>query len=251
MTPSRYAAVVSTALVLVLAACGEKQEAPAPPPAPAASAPPTTAAPTPSSPLLDPSLANEKAPETFRVRFETTKGDFVVAVTRAWAPLGADRFYNLVKIGFFKDIAFFRVIEGFMVQFGIHGDPAISAAWRDAQIGDDPVQQSNLRGYLTFATAGPDTRTTQLFINFKDNSRLDASGFAPIGRVVEGMDVVDSLYAGYGEGAPQGQGPSQALAQSEGNAYFKEKFPQLDYIESATLIAAAVAEGRPAAGSMQ
>jgi len=243
MTPSRNAvALTATALLVLLAACGKKEEAPAPPPAPAASAPPSTAAPTPASPLLDPSLANQKAPETFRVRFETTKGDFVVAVTRAWAPLGADRFYNLVKIGFFEDIAFFRVIEGFMVQFGIHGDPAVSAAWRDATISDDPVKESNLRGYLTFATGGPDTRTTQLFINFKDNSRLDASGFAPIGKVVEGMEVVDSLYAGYGEGAPQGQGPSQALAQSEGNAYFKEKFPKLDYIKSATLLETAAAE---------
>jgi peptidyl-prolyl cis-trans isomerase A (cyclophilin A) len=251
MTPSRNAvALTATALLVLLAACGKKEQTPAPAPAPAASAPPSTAAPTPSSPLLDPSLANQTAPATFRVRFETTKGDFVVAVTRAWAPLGADRFYNLVKIGFFEDIAFFRVIEGFMVQFGIHGDPAVSAAWRDATISDDPVKESNLRGYLTFATGGPDTRTTQLFINFKDNSRLDASGFAPIGKVVEGMEVVDSLYAGYGEGAPQGQGPSQQLAQSEGNAYFREQFPKLDYIKSATLLETAPA-AEPAAGSKQ
>jgi peptidyl-prolyl cis-trans isomerase A (cyclophilin A) len=186
--------------------------------------------------LLDPALANETAPDKFKVRFQTTKGDVVVEVTRAWAPNGADRFYNLVKVGFYDDVAFFRVIKGFMVQFGIHGDPNVAAKWRLAQIEDDKVKQSNKKGYITYAMAGPNTRTTQLFINYKNNSGLDGQGFAPVGRVVEGMKVVDSIYGGYGEGAPSGKGPSQALAQSQGNAYFKTKFPKLDYIKTATIV---------------
>jgi peptidyl-prolyl cis-trans isomerase A (cyclophilin A) len=190
----------------------------------------------PSPGLLDPALANETAPDKFKVRFQTTKGDVVVEVTRAWAPNGADRFYNLVKVGFYDDVAFFRVIKGFMVQFGIHGDPEVAAKWRPAQIEDDKVKQSNKKGYITYAMAGPNTRTTQLFINYKNNSGLDGQGFSPIGRVVEGMKVVDSIYGGYGEGAPSGKGPSQALAQSQGNAYFKKKFPKLDYIKTATIV---------------
>jgi peptidyl-prolyl cis-trans isomerase A (cyclophilin A) len=169
------------------------------------------------------------------VRFETTKGPFVVEVTRAWAPRGADRFYNLVKAGYYDDVAFFRVVSGFMVQFGIHGDPRVSALWREARIPDDPVSQSNTRGMLTYATAGPDTRTTQLFVNFKDNAFLDSQGFAPFGRVVEGMAVVDSLYAGYGEGAPGGMGPDQGRAQAEGNAYLRGSFPKLDFVKTARL----------------
>ena len=156
--------------------------------------------------LLNPSTANEKAPAQFNVNFKTTKGDFSVAVTRVWAPLGADRFYNLVKTGYFTDLAFFRVISGFMVQFGIHGDPAVSAGWRAADIADDAPAQSNLKGYITYAMAGPNTRTTQLFINYADNSRLDSMGFAPFGKVAKGMQVVESSYSGYGEGAPNGMG---------------------------------------------
>jgi cyclophilin family peptidyl-prolyl cis-trans isomerase len=142
------------------------------------------------------------------VRFETSKGAFVVEVTRAWAPRGADRFYNLVRAGYYDDVAFFRVIEGFMVQFGIHGDPRANAVWREARIPDDPVAQSNRRGMVTYAMAGPDTRTTQLFINFRDNKGLDGQGFAPFGAVVEGLAVVDSLYSGYGEALP-GPGPGR------------------------------------------
>jgi peptidyl-prolyl cis-trans isomerase A (cyclophilin A) len=189
--------------------------------------------------VKDPSLANEKAPDKFKVRLTTTTGDFVIEVTRDWAPRGADRFYNLVKIGYFTDIAFFRVVKKprpFMAQFGIHGDPAVSAKWRKASIPDDSPKQSNTRGRVTFATAGPNTRTVQLFINFGDNSFLDRQGFSPIGEVVDGMSVVDSLYEGYGEGAPQGRGPSQARIQREGNAYLKEGFPKLDYIKSAALV---------------
>lgn len=186
--------------------------------------------------LMQPSKFTEKAPESFKVRFDTTKGAVTIAVTRSQAPNGADRFYNLVKGGYFKDIAFFRVIPGFMAQFGIHGDPKVSAAWRDANISDDPVKGSNTRGAITFATAGPNTRTTQLFINLVDNPRLDSMGFASFGKVVEGMDVVDKLNGEYGEGAPQGRGPYQGQVQMEGNTYLKKSFPNLDYIKSATVL---------------
>jgi peptidyl-prolyl cis-trans isomerase A (cyclophilin A) len=185
--------------------------------------------------LKNPAGLKEKAPDTYKVDFDTSKGKFVIEVTRAWAPNGADRFYNLVKSGFYNDTRFFRVISGFMVQFGIHGDPAVSAPWRMARIPDDPVKESNKRGYITFATAGPNTRTTQVFINFRDNAGLDGQGFAPFGRVISGMDVVDGLYAGYGEGAPSGRGPNQAQLQSEGNAYLAKSFPQMDYIKTATI----------------
>ena len=153
--------------------------------------------------LSDPASLNEQAPAVYKAKFDTSKGRFVVEVHRDWAPNGADRFYNLVKNGFYNDARFFRVIDGFMVQFGINGDPKISAVWRDANIKDDPVKQSNTRGMITFATAGPNTRTTQVFINFGDNAALDGQGFSPFGKVVSGMEVVDSLYAGYGEGAPE------------------------------------------------
>jgi peptidyl-prolyl cis-trans isomerase A (cyclophilin A) len=170
------------------------------------------------------------------VRFETTRGSFVVEVVRDWAPRGADRFYNLARARFFDEVTFFRVIPGFMVQFGIHGSPRVASAWREAQILDDPVKQSNKRGRITFATAGPDSRTTQVFINFKDNGGLDSQGFAPFGRVVEGMSVVDSIYSGYGEGAPRGAGPDQQRAQMEGNAYFRREFPKLDYVKTARIM---------------
>ncbi|HAN05771.1 MAG TPA: peptidylprolyl isomerase [Elusimicrobia bacterium] len=186
--------------------------------------------------LKNPSKATEKAPDTFKVKFATTKGDFVLEVTRAWSPLGADRFYNLVKAGFFADVAFFRVIEGFMVQFGIHGDPEVASAWRGARIQDDPVKQSNAKGYISYAMAGPNTRTTQFFINYGDNARLDDMGFSPFGKVTEGMDVVESIYSGYGEGAPSGNGPDQGRVQMKGNAYLKADFPNLDYIKSAQLL---------------
>ena len=187
-----------------------------PAPSPPAIPTPSPAAPSAGAALLDPSRATERAPARFRVRFETTKGPFVVEVTRAWAPRGADRFYNLVRAGYYDDVAFFRVIEGFMVQFGINGDPRVNAAWQAARIPDDPVTQSNRRGMVTYAMAGPDTRTTQLFINFRDNKGLDGQGFAPFGGVVEGLAVVDSLYSGYGEGAPRGMGPDQGRAQGRG-----------------------------------
>ena len=186
--------------------------------------------------LLAPDKATEKAPDKYKVKFNTTKGDIVVEVTRDWAPQGADRFYNLVKIGYFQDIAFFRVVEGFMAQFGIHGEPKVNNAWRGARIEDDPVKESNKRGYVTFATSGKNSRTVQMFINYGDNSRLDGQGFSPFGKVVEGMDVVDKLYNGYGEGAPRGRGPNQGRIQAKGNTYLEADFPKLDYIKTASLV---------------
>jgi peptidyl-prolyl cis-trans isomerase A (cyclophilin A) len=185
--------------------------------------------------LADPASLNEKAPAVYKAKFDTSKGPFVIEVNRDWAPNGADRFYNLVKNGFYNDTRFFRVIPGFMVQFGINGDPNVAAAWRDANIKDDPVKQSNARGMITFATAGPNTRTTQVFINFDNNAGLDGQGFSPFGKVVSGMEVVDSLYGGYGEGAPGGKGPDQGLIQQHGNAYLQEAFPRLDYVKQATI----------------
>jgi peptidyl-prolyl cis-trans isomerase A (cyclophilin A) len=179
--------------------------------------------------LLNPASWNATAPAAFQAKFTTTKGAFVVQVNRAWAPLGADRFYNLVRAGFYTDAAFFRVISGFMAQFGISAQPEVSQAWTPAKIPDDPVTQSNTRGRITFATAGPNTRTTQLFINFGDNSRLDNLGFAPFGEVTEGMEVVDQIYAGYGEQ------PDQSSIRSQGKAYLDASFPMLDRILSATL----------------
>lgn len=188
--------------------------------------------------LLAPEKLNEKAPDVYRARFHTTKGDFVIEVHRDWAPNGADRFYNLVKNGWFDDTAFFRVVSGFMVQFGISGNPDLNSRWRQATIPDDPVKQSNKTGMVTFATAGPNTRTTQVFVNFNDNTFLDSQGFSPFGQVVEGMDVVNSLYSGYGEGAPAGNGPDQNRIQSEGNAYLHDSFRNLDYTKTATIEAA-------------
>jgi peptidyl-prolyl cis-trans isomerase A (cyclophilin A) len=188
--------------------------------------------------LMDPTKATEQAPAHYKVKFETTRGDFVVEVDRSWSPLGADRFYNLVKVGFFEGTAFFRVIKGFMAQIGIHGDPRVAAVWRDARIPDDPMgKQSNARGYLSFATAGPGTRTSQFFVNFSDNSRLDQMGFTPFGKIDdEGMKVIDALYGGYGEGAPRGRGPDQGRMQGEGNEYLAKDFPMLDYVKTAKLV---------------
>jgi peptidyl-prolyl cis-trans isomerase A (cyclophilin A) len=189
--------------------------------------------------LMNPAAFTAKAPETFKAKFTTTKGDFTVQVTRAWAPLGADRFYNLVRSGFFVDCAFFRVLREprpFMAQFGINPKPAVAKAWESARLRDDPKKESNTRGRVTFATAGPNTRTTQLFVNYGDNTFLDGQGFSPFGEVVEGMDVVDKFYSGYGEGAPQGRGPEQGRLQSEGKPYLDRYFPQLDRIISASIV---------------
>jgi peptidyl-prolyl cis-trans isomerase A (cyclophilin A) len=185
--------------------------------------------------LANPAALNEPAPATFKAKFDTSKGVFVIEVTRACAPQGADRFYNLVKNGFFDNTRFFRVIPNFMVQFGISGDPALNTKWRVARIPDDKPAQSNTRGMVTFATSGPNARTTQVFINFKNNSRLDPLGFAPFGKVVSGMNVVDALNGEYGEGAPDGRGPDQMRLQTEGNAYLAKDFPRMDFIKKATI----------------
>ncbi len=186
--------------------------------------------------LIDPSLATETAPDAFRVKLETTKGDVVILVNRSWAPKGVDRFYNLVKIGYYSDVAFYRVIRGFMAQCGFSPDPKISAAWSREKIADDPILQANTRGMVTFAMGGPNTRTTQFFINFGDNKYLkDHGAFAPFGKVISGMDVMDSIYDGYGEGTPRGRGPDQARVAREGASYLRKSFPSLDYIIRATL----------------
>ncbi len=176
-----------------------------------------------------------RAPDQYTVELDTTKGAIVIDVRRDWAPHGADRFYELVQNGYYNDVAFFRVIGDFMAQVGISGDPALNAQWSENRIPDDAVKASNTRGTVTFATSGRNSRTTQFFINFGDNSRLDAMGFAPFGKVKD-MGPVDALYSGYGEGAPGGRGPSQPLIQSQGNKYLRESFPKLDYIKSAKII---------------
>lgn len=186
--------------------------------------------------LRNPLALVEEGPALWKANIETSKGAFVIEVHRDWAPRGADRFFNLVKNGFYTDVRFFRVIPGFMAQFGIHGTPDVAKVWQTSRINDDPVKQSNRRGYVTFATAGPNTRTTQLFVNFGDNAALDKQGFAPFGRIDEkGMAIVDKIYGGYGEGAPRGRGPDQGRLQAEGNAYLAKDFPRLDYIKSATI----------------
>jgi peptidyl-prolyl cis-trans isomerase A (cyclophilin A) len=186
--------------------------------------------------LLRPALLTARAPATYQVKFTTTKGDFVISVTRAWAPLGADRFYNLVRRHFYDNTSFFRVLKGFVVQWGISAYPPVSAAWSRAPIKDDPVVQSNLRGSITYAMGGPNTRTTQVFVNLVDNNRLDGMGFSAFGQVTEGMDVVEALYAGYGEGAPDGQGPQQDLIEKSGKPYLDKGFDKLDSIKTTTLI---------------
>jgi peptidyl-prolyl cis-trans isomerase A (cyclophilin A) len=180
--------------------------------------------------LRNPAALTEQAPATFTVAVDTSKGRFVVNVHRDWAPIGADRFYNLVKSGFFDDVRFFRVIGGQLAQFGMHGDPDVQDAWRDAVIQDDPVRHANTRGTISFASRGPNTRTTQLFINLRDNTPYDRLGFAPFAEVVSGMDVADGLYSGYEER------PEQPLIDEEGNAYLTRDFPNLDYIQKATIL---------------
>jgi peptidyl-prolyl cis-trans isomerase A (cyclophilin A) len=169
-------------------------------------------------------------PPTNLVRFETSRGEFVVELDSAASPGGVARFHELVEAGYFEDVRFFRVIPGFVAQFGMHGDPALNAQWKDRTIPDEPVARSNVRAAISFATSGPNTRSNQLFINLVDNPMLDQMGFSPIGRVVEGMEVVDALFGGYGEA------PNQMLIGSEGNAYLQREFPELDYITSARLV---------------
>jgi peptidyl-prolyl cis-trans isomerase A (cyclophilin A) len=177
--------------------------------------------------LLSACSKSSQAPAEFKVRFDTSKGQFVIEVHREWAPNGVDRFYELVKDGYYDEARFFRVVPNFVVQWGINKDPKVSRQWSQNSIPDDPVKESNHRGYITYAKRGPDTRTTQLFINLADNVSLDAMGFAPFGKLTEGMDVVQNLYSGYG------QTPQQNLIQFQGNAYLESQFPRLDYIKTA------------------
>ena len=175
------------------------------------------------------------APDSFQVRFETSRGPFTVDVTRSLSPLGADRFYELVTTGYFTDVRFFRVVPGFVVQFGMNGDPRLNAMWADRKIPDEPVKETNAKGTIVFATSGPNTRSNQLFINLAGNPRLDGMGFTPFGRVVDGMNVVESIYSGYGES------PDQDQITASGNAYLERMFPKLDYIKSATVVGGAAA----------
>ncbi|HEX8725780.1 MAG TPA: peptidylprolyl isomerase [Gemmatimonadaceae bacterium] len=202
--------LLAVAAVAVLAACGTKgKEA-------------STTAAVPAT-----------APDSFQVEFQTSRGPFTVQVTRALSPHGADRFYQLVSSGYFTDVRFFRVVPGFVAQFGMNGDPKVNAKWAKDTIPDEPVKESNLRGTLVFAKAGPNSRSNQFFINLVDNTRLDAMGFPPFGRVVSGMSVVDSLYSGYGEE------PDQTMIGAQGNQYLERAFPKLDYIKSAAVVGAA------------
>jgi peptidyl-prolyl cis-trans isomerase A (cyclophilin A) len=191
-----------------------------------------------SKALNDPASpeANRRAPAEFRAKLETSKGEIFIKVVRDWAPIGADRFYNLVKAGFYDDTRFYRVLPKFVAQWGYHGDPKVTAKWRAAAIDDDPVKKKNLRGTVVFAKAGPNSRTTSVFINLKDNASLDSSGFAPFGEVVQGLDLADALHSGYGDGPPKGRGPVQKRIVEEGNAYLDKDFKDLDRITKATLI---------------
>ncbi|MBM3811374.1 MAG: peptidylprolyl isomerase [Acidimicrobiia bacterium] len=182
------------------------------------------------------SCSSGTPPNQYKVKLETTKGDIVIEVNRDWSPLGADRFHELVTSGYYDANRFFRVLPRFVVQFGLHGDPSVNNKWSDARLQDDPPSQSNVAGTVTFATAGPNTRTTQVFINLMDNRQLDAMGFTPFGRIVEGMNVVNELFSGYGEGAPAGPGPDQQRIKAEGNAYLQQVFPNLDYIKKASVL---------------
>lgn len=226
-------ALLAVSAVFALVACDKKSDsstqsaAPAPAAAPAQTMPVAAANPA----LLSPEKATETAPEVFKVKIVTTKGDMIVEAHRSWSPLGADRFYNLVKIGYYDDTAFFRIVNGFMAQIGIHGDPAVNEKWKNARIMDDPKGvQSNKPGYVTFATCGPNCRSNQIFFNFGDNAGLDPQGFTPFGKVVDGTPVLGALNLEYGEA------PDQQLIQTQGNAYLKANFPRLDYIKTARLV---------------
>jgi peptidyl-prolyl cis-trans isomerase A (cyclophilin A) len=188
-----------------------------------------------SEPAKEKAVESSRAPDLFKIKLDTSKGPVVVEIHRDWAPIGADHLYELVKHGYYDGARFFRVLPGFMAQFGLAADPAVTKKWVNARLPDDPVTQHNTVGMLTYATAGPASRTTQLFINMADNSRLDAQGFAPLGTVISGMDAVMSLYSGYGEGAPNGAGPDQQTITSQGNEYLQAHFPMLDFIKTATV----------------
>jgi peptidyl-prolyl cis-trans isomerase A (cyclophilin A) len=179
---------------------------------------------------------DSKAPDQFKVKLETTKGDIVLSITRDWAPKGADRLHALVQSGYYDGCRFYRVLPKFIAQFGISGTPTVAAKWKEQPIDDDPAKEKNTRGRVTFAKAGPNSRTANLFINLKDNTNLDADGFTPVGEVVEGLEVADQLFSGYGDGAPRGRGPSQKKIYEQGNAWLEKEFKDLDYIKKATIV---------------
>ena len=218
--------------------------APGPAPAPGAPTPTDAAKPaegaaaTSTHPAMtDPTKATEKAPDKFKVKFVTTKGDIIIEVVKSNSPAGVDRFYNLIKMGYFQDIAFFRVVPGFMAQFGIHGDPNVNRVWKDVGLPDEPVKGSNKRGTITFAKKGiPNSRSVQFFLNLVDNPNLDGMGFAPFGQIVQGLDVLDKINSEYGEGFPRGRGPDQMRIQAQGNEYLKKDFPNLDYLKSVEVL---------------
>jgi peptidyl-prolyl cis-trans isomerase A (cyclophilin A) len=220
-------------LLISMLACGIALAQTPPAPKKAAPAAPKKAAPAAAPDLLNPGTLKARAPEVYKVKFTTTKGDVIIQVTRTWAPIGADRFYNLVMGGFFKDAAFFRTIPNFMTQFGLPARPDVAKAWEHANLIDDRVTQSNKRGMVTFAkTSLPNSRSTQIFINYSDNARLDTDGFAPFGQVIEGMDVVDKFFSGYGES------PDQGRITMQGKAYLDKSFPNLDRIVTAVVMPA-------------
>lgn len=222
---------ICSVFLLALGACSDSTtpaSAPAPVAAPAAPA----ASPAGTGPLHDPSHpdASRVAPSEFRVKFTTSKGDFTVIAFREWSPRGVDRFYNLVKAGFYDECRFFRVVPNFVVQWGLPPDPKVARAWEPARIQDDPVKQTNARGMMTYAKSGPNTRTTQIFVSTKDNTGLDGQGFPPFAKVIDGMSVVDALTAEYGEQ------PQQGRIQAEGNEYLNKDFPNLDFVKSARVL---------------
>ncbi len=212
------------AAVLVLTACGGSPDAG------------EEVDPRRRDPLLRADDFAETAPATFDVRLETSAGDVVIHVVRAWAPLGADRFYSLVRGGFYDDTRVYRVVPGFMAQFGLNGNPYVNQVWKSEYLVDDEVVETNARGRVAFAKGGVHTRTTEVFISVKDNAALDDEGFAPFGEVIEGMDVVDAFYADYGDGPPRGDGPYQAMAAARGNEYLDTEFPELTRIVRATVV---------------
>jgi peptidyl-prolyl cis-trans isomerase A (cyclophilin A) len=219
-------------LLISMLACGIALAQTPPAPKKATPAAAKKAAPVGAPDLLKPGTLKARAPEVYKVKFTTTKGDVIIQVNRVWAPIGSDRFYNLVRGGFYKDAAFFRIVPRFVAQFGIPARPDVGAVWDHAYLVDDRVTQSNKRGTLTFATAGPNTRTTQIFINYSDNTSLDSQGFAPFGTVIEGMDIVDKFFAGYGES------PDQGRITAQGKAYLDKSFPNLDRIVNAVVMPA-------------
>lgn len=219
---NRLGRLLSLSLPILVAGCG------------GAEAPPDPDAELRRDPLLRPANFEETAPPEYRVTLETSAGDVVIDVTRSWAPLGADRFWSLVRGGYYDDTRVYRIVDGFMAQFGLNGNPYVNQVWKSEFLVDDPVTQSNTRGRVAFAKGGRHTRTTEVFISYKDNSALDDEGFAPFGEVVEGMDVVDAFYSEYGDGPPRGDGPYQAMAAARGNEYLDTDFPELTRIVRAT-----------------